>query len=119
MMDAAEILEKGADYIRENGWTQGSLFGAMVGDKIPACCLGAIKAVANFEHFTEYEDARRAVAEVMKEQFCLPIDYLQLEPDSFAAIMEINDYRAKNAAEVIACMEKAAANLREHADLST
>lgn len=107
-MDAAEILEKGADYIRENGWTQDNFFGEMVGDKIPACCMGAM--ISHFSYSPMHEDARKAVAKVMAEQFGFG-----LLGDNFETIRKGNDLYAKNAAEVIACMEKAAINLREQA----
>lgn len=117
-MKADEILDKAAVKIA-SGWCRG----AYERDG-KLCSMGAIfwaaLNVANpyisygpwYDYHVAHPEIARAfdaLADVMKQQFdeaCMSNAY------SAAAVLVINDDYVSDAAEVVACMEKAAANLR-------
>lgn len=123
-MKADEILTQGAEKIA-GGWCRRAFTKTLIrqtsdGNAVELsdgyCAMGAMRKAAfgdaNFIPTTEmreYYRAEHALAEVMCEQFNPP-GVWQDRP--FSVIACVNDYRAQSKDEIIACMEKAAANLR-------
>jgi hypothetical protein len=123
-MDAAEVLEKAAVEVGK-GWTDEGQYADCHGN---VCAYGAIARVmyGDAKYFTNHsvlgleaavEDPElvkvtSALRKVMAEQFaaCLPDDHTNW--DSYGLITEVNDNFAEQK-DVVACMEKAAAGLRE------
>lgn len=134
-MKADEILDRGAEKIAA-GWCRNSFSQRGVFDGVSDrfCAMGAMREVAlGKAHYIpakvafgdvcdEYWKAEAALADVMREQFpTIPvkqtwagsgatIDDYYLSPEDIIA--NANDLQAQTKEEIVACMEKAAVNLR-------
>lgn len=113
-MKADEILDRAAAKIAD-GWCKEAYE-----DDGNVCSMGAIFSVAlgianpyldnpYFDLSSEIALAVQALAKTMAEQYGFSA------PNGWggSTVIQVNDEYAKDVAEVVTCMEKAAANLRE------
>jgi intergrase/recombinase len=107
MTDARSTLRQAAEYLSENGWTQGKLLEKIDG-KQAACAMGAIRVVSGPSELAstrgeKSEAAYRLLSGYLDEKGVLPADEAALHP-----IARWNDRMERTAEDVILAMKDAA-----------